>query len=203
MPARGSTMGSQNSVSLSTSSKKVGPGDPAAHRLARLPLLPSGPGGVRRIPLHRAQPRFNVARKPFFLDRQGMRRQFIPSDCDACCRINVAQEHCFSIQSGIFAKATARDGQRGSLPRGTTGGRHGPSVTQSPALTARHFRKSLEVFLRSPRITRLGDRLQQTGCGGEGGIRTHGRVAPTHAFQACRFGHSRTSPQHLFSEKAS
>ena len=31
--------------------------------------------------------------------------------------------------------------------------------------------------------------------GGEGGIRTHGRVAPTHAFQACRFVHSRTSPQ--------
>ena len=30
--------------------------------------------------------------------------------------------------------------------------------------------------------------------GGEGGIRTHGRVTPTHAFQACRFGHSRTSP---------
>ena len=31
--------------------------------------------------------------------------------------------------------------------------------------------------------------------GGEGGIRTHGRVTPTHAFQACRFGHSRTSPR--------
>ena len=31
--------------------------------------------------------------------------------------------------------------------------------------------------------------------GGEGGIRTHGRVAPTHAFQACRFVHSRTSPR--------
>ena len=30
--------------------------------------------------------------------------------------------------------------------------------------------------------------------GGEGGIRTHGPVAGTHAFQACRFVHSRTSP---------
>ena len=30
--------------------------------------------------------------------------------------------------------------------------------------------------------------------GGEGGIRTHGPVAETHAFQACRFVHSRTSP---------
>ena len=31
--------------------------------------------------------------------------------------------------------------------------------------------------------------------GGEGGIRTHGPIAETHAFQACRFVHSRTSPQ--------
>jgi hypothetical protein len=30
--------------------------------------------------------------------------------------------------------------------------------------------------------------------GGEGGIRTHGPIAGTHAFQACRFDHSRTSP---------
>ena len=36
--------------------KKVGPGDPAAHRTDRLPLLPSGPGGVHRVLLHRAQP---------------------------------------------------------------------------------------------------------------------------------------------------
>jgi hypothetical protein len=34
--------------------------------------------------------------------------------------------------------------------------------------------------------------------GGEGGIRTHGPIAGTHAFQACRFDHSRTSP-HRFS----
>ena len=36
--------------------KKPGPGDPVAHRLACLPLLPSGPGGVHKILLHRAQP---------------------------------------------------------------------------------------------------------------------------------------------------
>src|SRR3972149_8754641 len=37
----------------------AGPGDPAAHRTDRLPLLPSGPGGVHRILLHRAQPLFS------------------------------------------------------------------------------------------------------------------------------------------------
>ena len=36
-----------------------GLGDPAAHRLTCLPLLPSGSGGVHKILLHRAQPLFN------------------------------------------------------------------------------------------------------------------------------------------------
>src|SRR5260370_16693013 len=30
--------------------------------------------------------------------------------------------------------------------------------------------------------------------GGEGGIRTHGRISPTHAFQACSLNRSDTSP---------
>jgi hypothetical protein len=34
--------------------------------------------------------------------------------------------------------------------------------------------------------------------GGEGGIRTHGRGYPTHAFQACSLSHSDTSPVHRF-----
>ena len=41
--------------------KKPGPGDPAAHRIACLPLLPSGPGGVHKILLHRAQPLYNIS----------------------------------------------------------------------------------------------------------------------------------------------
>ena len=35
-------------------------------------------------------------------------------------------------------------------------------------------------------------RLEKVG--GESGIRTHGRVSPTHAFQACSFNHSDISP---------
>jgi hypothetical protein len=31
--------------------------------------------------------------------------------------------------------------------------------------------------------------------GGEGGIRTHGNLAATHAFQACLLDHSSTSPE--------
>src|SRR4051812_14789512 len=34
----------------------------------------------------------------------------------------------------------------------------------------------------------------QRSYGGESGIRTHGRVSPTHAFQACSFNHSDISP---------
>ena len=33
---------------------------------------------------------------------------------------------------------------------------------------------------------------------GESGIRTHGGVSPTHAFQACSFNHSDISPQWAF-----
>jgi hypothetical protein len=39
-----------------STSCKAGPGDPAAPRTNCLPLLPSGPGGVHRVLLHRAQP---------------------------------------------------------------------------------------------------------------------------------------------------
>ncbi len=57
-------------------------------------------------------------------------------------------------------------------------------------------------FSRPPRSTTLAPLLlsntnlqvQPTRTGGEGGIRTHGRVPPTHAFQACTFSHSVTSP---------
>src|SRR5689334_4744449 len=89
----------------------AGPGDPAAPKTFCLPLLPSGPGGVYRVLLHRAQP---LARK---------------------------------------------------------------------------------VFIPSPQF--VGLRVEQALYGGEGGIRTHGPVAGTHAFQACRFVHSRTSPRRL------
>src|SRR4029450_10595560 len=34
-----------------------------------------------------------------------------------------------------------------------------------------------------------------SGIGGESGIRTHGRVSPTHAFPACSFNHSDISPR--------
>ena len=36
--------------------KQAGPGDPAAPKTFCLPLLPSGPGGVHRVLLHRARP---------------------------------------------------------------------------------------------------------------------------------------------------
>ena len=35
-------------------------------------------------------------------------------------------------------------------------------------------------------------------CGGENGIRTHERISPLHAFQACAFNHSATSPNHFY-----
>ena len=48
-------------------------------------------------------------------------------------------------------------------------------------------------FSRPSHSTALAP-LRFTAFGGEGGIRTHGRVSPTHAFQACSLSHSDTSP---------
>ena len=41
---------------------------------------------------------------------------------------------------------------------------------------------------------RRSSREARAKSGGESGIRTHGRVSPTHAFQACSFNHSDISP---------
>src|SRR5690242_9312295 len=46
---------------------------------------------------------------------------------------------------------------------------------------------SSQAKSRASRGTRIGD-------GGESGIRTHVRVSPKHAFQACAFSHSAISP---------
>ena len=108
--------------------KKPGPGDPAAHRLACLPLLPSGPGGVHKILLHRAQPLSLVS----------------PSRPIRLADVRVFRRSYFAFR--FFTRYERRDARDGFL------------------------------------------------CGGEDGIRTHGTVAGTRAFQARRIGHSRTSP---------
>src|SRR6476659_8902858 len=105
--------------------REAGLGDPAAPKTVCLPLLPSGPGGVHRVLLHRAQ--------PLILTRHSETER----------------------QSGV----------------------------------------SLSPFINNSELQ--GER---TRFGGEGGIRTHGPVAETHAFQACRFVHSRTSPRTLNGE---
>src|SRR5688572_22128362 len=53
------------------------------------------------------------------------------------------------------------------------------------------------------KITRAApDGASATEGGGESGIRTHGRVSPTHAFQACSFNHSDISPFRINSLRA-
>ena len=51
----------------------AGLGDPAAPKTICLPLLPSGPGGVHRVLLHRAQPLFRLLKmsSSFVLSRFG------------------------------------------------------------------------------------------------------------------------------------
>ena len=61
-----------------------------------------------------------------------------------------------------------------------------PPVRIPPSL----FFVSLQLLQLIPQHSSLNTDFH----GGEGGIRTHGPIAGTHAFQACRFDHSRTSP---------
>ena len=58
----------------------------------------------------------------------------------------------------------------------------------------------MQIFCTSisaPRPNRRVNPLFSIGYGGDGGIRTHERVAPLHTFQACAFDHSATSPHAL------
>src|SRR3954463_6930703 len=64
-------------------------------------------------------------------------------------------------------------------------------------LVARPQRREVSergVALRTVRLREKPELLSLSGTGGESGIRTHGRVSPTHAFQACSFNHSDISP---------
>src|SRR5688500_1382074 len=47
---------------------------------------------------------------------------------------------------------------------------------------------------RSVRTVSLDSRPHATGCGGGGGIRTHGGLAPTAVFKTAAFVHSATPP---------
>ena len=95
------------------------------------------------------------------------------------------------------------------------GCRHGGSLAEAAAggegwrrEWATFAKRSLRSALRRPHSwptfasfdgTRPANRSRERSerlakVGGESGIRTHGRVSPTHAFQACSFNHSDISP---------
>jgi hypothetical protein len=62
---------------------------------------------------------------------------------------------------------------------------HPPFAGPHPPSPARRARRPSHVHVPH----------RSTANGGEGGIRTRGTVTRTHAFQACSFGHSDTSPR--------
>ena len=156
--------------------QKSGPGDPAAHRLAFLPLLPSGPGGVCRILLHRAQPLL-IFINAFHLYIMVFRS---PS----------------TTKIGQPAEALAKAGGEGGIQsRPNVGSFVLPPGGQPPRASA-----SLRLPHEGgkppsiPPVRIFPSILSRTKAGGEGGIRTHGTVASTRALQARRFDRSRTSP---------
>ena len=96
---------------------------------------------------------------------------------------------------GPLARSLGFSGDRRRSPPGSMAERvgfeptdrlHGQRFSRPP-----HSTTLAPLLVRRP-LRALRRLLPQNG--GEGGIRTHGRVAPTHAFQACTFDHSVTSP---------
>ena len=73
--------------------------------------------------------------------------------------------------------------------------RPGPVPTGAPEIAPVKSPSRLPDVLPKPlNIIQLVD-YKQLMSGGESGIRTHVRVSPKHAFQACAFSHSAISPQ--------
>ena len=88
------------------------------------------------------------------------------------------------------------------LVRTAEGYKHGSKIT-TPLLSRRpsgEFPCRNAALARAiiPYVTRADLlRAGQSAAGGESGIRTHGTVSRTHAFQACALSHSAISPDVL------
>ncbi len=93
------------------------------------------------------------------------------------------------------AALVARRAARVSPPAQPPRGRTLPPVHHPPARPPRLLTRPLPPPRGGSSTRSFG--APSTAVGGEGGIRTRGTVTRTHAFQACSFGHSDTSPRGL------
>src|SRR6266850_1843671 len=93
-------------------------GTPTAHERVALPLLPSGPGGVRRFPLRGAQP--STPPREAHSTRSALEREFNPAEADC----------------GL--QGTANSPSSTAKPN-TTGGGAGIRTRGTGVTRARHF----------------------------------------------------------------
>ena len=138
------------------------------------------------------------------LDRPNVRPSGACGPCGAGGRESPAHaasasgsgNHASSCDAGCSAGMSS---SRSFLPRVRVGGAMAERVGFEPTdrLHGQRFSRPPHSTTLAPLLVRRPSgvlRLLLPRNGGEGGIRTHGRVAPTHAFQACTFDHSVTSP---------
>src|SRR4051794_26720847 len=85
---------------------------------------------------------------------------------------------------------------RGPVNTRWPGPRDRGAVIAGDATSTSAVRAWVQQPLATPGLTQPASRSSErlAKAGGESGIRTHGRVSPTHAFQACSFNHSDISP---------
>src|SRR6266850_845962 len=105
-------------------------GTPTAHERVALPLLPSGPGGVRRFPLRGAQP--STPPREAHSTRSALEREFDPAEAD-CGLQGTANSPSSTAKPKILAEGPGFEpGAQGSPVHGISSA--APSAARSPLL---------------------------------------------------------------------
>src|SRR5262245_49536718 len=106
------------------------PGTPTAHERVALPLLPSGPGGVRRFPLRGAQP--STPPREAHSTRAALEKEFNPAEAD-CGLQGTANSPSSTAKPNSLAEGPGFEpGAQGSPVQGISSA--APSAARSPLL---------------------------------------------------------------------
>src|SRR5215475_6333345 len=105
-------------------------GTPTAHERVALPLLPSGPGGVRRFPLRGAQP--STPPREAHSTRAALEKEFNPAEAD-CGLQGTANSPSSTAKPNSLAEGPGFEpGAQGSPVHGISSA--APSAARSPLL---------------------------------------------------------------------
>src|SRR5213594_1941247 len=133
---------------------RLQPGTPTAHERVALPLLPSGPGGVRRFPLRGAQP--STPPREAHSTRSALEREFNPAEAD-CGLQGTANSPSSTAKVKTMAEGPGFEpGAQGLPVHGISSA--APSAARSPLLVSgsSEHRRRLENWRRGEDLNPRG-----------------------------------------------